>query len=419
MSMYLAVSKLIKANVLFAVLGIFISVIVARELGALLKGELTLFLLFSSILSLTMRFGLDTSIIRFLKDKKEKNSLLGNSIYFALIMTFSLLLFFYLLIGYFENTSNFFHNKQYYYFLYVLIPLEVVSILIASYLLGSNKISKYSISIVLQPAAMLTMLSMLLVFNVELNVWNAIVLIVISFLIKLAYLMYEARNQLSLSEGYSLNQSLDLFRFGLKSHIGNIMDFFIIRTDIMLILFFAGIEAVGIYSIAALAEKINIISSSIGSAVFAKIESSDDSNLVNKVIRLTLPLLLMIILLAIIFSKYFMTSIFGESFQGAIQPFIILIIGFSILSISKPIKAYLIVIDQPILLTYASTISLVCNIILNLLLIPFYGLTGAAIATTLANIVYVVFLLHYYKKHTLESFKNIFLLRMTDLKGVF
>jgi O-antigen/teichoic acid export membrane protein len=408
-----------KANAIFAVLGLSISIIVARELGPLFKGELTLFLLVSSIFSLSMRFGLDTSIIRYLKNEGANFSLAKNSMYLALMIIFSLLFLLYLLTSYFDNIFYFFNNQKYYYFLYVLIPLEVIGILIASYLLGSNKIAIYSVSIILQPALLLIMLGVFLIFGVELDVWNVITLTVISFFIKLIYLIYKTRHLFSSSERYSLNKSLGLFRFGLKSHIGNIIDFFIIRTDILLIAFFIGIEAVGVYSIAALAEKVNIISGSIGSAIFSKIKSSNDSSLVNQIIRLTLPFLLMIIFLAIILSEYFILLIFGESFQNAIQPFIILIVGFSVLFISKPIKAYLIVVDRPILLTYSSTLALFCNVIFNILLIPDYGLIGAAIATTLANTIYVICLLGYYKIYALVNFKSVFLLRKNDFKEIF
>ena len=414
--MYLIISKLMKANFVFALFGLAISVILARELGPLLKGELTLFLLVSSIVSLVMRFGLDTAIIRFIKKKGESFALVCHSIYLAVTIIFSLLLLLFLATNYFEIISNFFDNQKYYYFLYLLIPLEVVGILIASYFLGSGQITKYSISIVSQPFVMLIMLIVLLVFKIDFSLWNVIIFIVISFLTKSIYLVLETRHLFALFGSYNLRKSLDLFRFGLKSHIGNVMDFFIIRTDILLISFFIGIEAVGIYSIAALAEKVNIISNSVGSAVLSKIKSSDDADLVNKVLRLTLPILLVIIFLTYISSEYFIIFLFGDSFQDAAQPFIILIIGFSILFISKPIKAYLVVIDKPILLTQASTLSLAFNLSLNFLLIPIYGLKGAAVATAIANTVYVLFLLYYYKKNTEGNLKSILFLRKSDFK---
>ena len=414
--MYLIISKLIKANLVYAFFGLLLSVILARELGPLLKGELTLFLLISSIFSLAMRFGLDTSIIRFIKKKDANFTLVTHSIFLALSIIFSFLLLSLLVSNYSNTISDFFSNREYYYFLYLLVPLEVVGILIASYLLGSGQITKYSISIVSQPAAMLAMLIILFVLKIDFSLLNVIIFIVISFLTKLIYLVFETRHLFALSERFNLVKSLDLFRFGLKSHIGNIMDFFIIRTDILLISFFIGMEAVGIYSIAVLAEKVNIISNSVGSAVLSKIKSSEDANLVNKVLRLTLPILLIIIFLTYVSSEYIIILLFGDAFQNAAQPFIILIIGFSILFISKPIKAYLVVIDKPILLTHASTLALLFNLTLNLLLIPIYGLKGAAIATTIANIVYVLFLLYHFKKNTNGNLKSILFLRKSDFK---
>jgi len=419
MSLFSIITKLMKANVMFAVLGLSISVIVARELGPLLKGELTLFLLVSSIFSLSMRFGLDTSIIRYLKIKREGFSLVKNSIYLSLMIISLVFLFVYIITQFFYYSDDFFFNKyDYYYLLYILIPLEVISIIIASYLLGSNMVNKYALSIICQPVVVLFFILSLLIFEIDLTVLNIITITVFSFFIKIIYLIFVTKNLFHLTENYNFSKSLNLLRFGIKSHIGNVIDFFIIRTDILLISFFIGLEAAGIYSIAALAEKMNIINGTIGSAVFAKIRGREDFKLVNKIIRLTIPLLLIIVLLATIFSKYFLLIIFGDSFKEAAQPFIILILGFSILFISKPMKAYLVIIDKPILLTYSSTSALVINVFLNLILIPEYGIVGAAAATTVANIVYVIVVLFFYKKNTKVSFKDIFLFKNTDFKEV-
>ncbi len=418
MSLFLSISKLIKANVFYAFLGLSVSVIIARELGPLLKGELTLFFLVSSIFSLSMRFGLDTSIIRFLKIKPENFSLVKNSIYLVLIIIFFLFSLF-LTIIFFDITFSLFQVKAYYHFFYVLIPIEVVSILIASYLLGSNKISQYSFSIIIQPTVMFIVVGFFLIFNIQLTVFNIIAMTVFSFGIKLIYLIVVTKYFTYKKESYSLKKSFHLLKFGIKSHVGNVMDFFIIRTDMILISFFIGLEAVGIYSIAVLAEKINIINGSIGSAVFSKIKCSKDTELVNQIIRVTLPLLIIIIVGAIFLSEYLILFIFGESFKDSSQPFIILLVGFSILFISKPIKAYLIVIDKPSLLTFASILSLACNLSLNILFIPKYGLIGAAIATSLSNMLYVVTLLFYYKRYSNAQIKNIILCKKNDLKEIF
>jgi O-antigen/teichoic acid export membrane protein len=418
MSLFLTISKLFKANMFYAILGLFISVVIARELGPQLKGELTLFFLISSIFGLSMRFGLDTAIIRFLKINPTDFAVLKHSIYLVLIILFFLFILFLTTI-FFDIAPILFQVKEYHYFLYFLVPLEVVSILIASYLLGSNKIAQYSCSIIIQPTVLCIVIGLFFIFKIELTVFNIIAMTVFSFTIKLIYLLVVTKYFDYKKKNYSLKKSFYLLKFGIKSHIGNVMDFFIIRTDILLISFFIGLEAVGIYSIAALAEKINIINSSIGSAVFSKIKCSKDTELVNLIIRATLPLLIIMIIVAMLLSEYFIILVFGENFKDSCEPFIILLIGFSILFISKPIKAYLVIIDKPGLLTVASILSLACNVTLNILLIPKHGLMGAAIATSLANFIYVITLLFYYKKYSNAQIKSIILCKKNDLKEIF
>ena len=420
MSLFLTISKLFKANVLYAVLGMSASVIIARELGPLLKGELTLFFLVSSVLSLSMRFGLDTAIIRFLKVKPEDFSLVKNSIYLALIIMLFFGFILFLTTIFFDITTSLNQLEKYHHFLYVLIPLEVISILIASFLLGSNKISQYSFSIVIQPTVFFILVVFYLILNIQLTIFNIIAITAFSFAIKFIYLLVITKYFYYIKkETFSIKKSFYLLTFGIKSHLGNVLDFFILRTDILLISFFIGLEAVGIYSIAALAEKINIINGSIGSAVFSKIKCSKNTELVNQIIRLTLPFLIIINVVAIFLSEHFIHFVFGESFKNASQPFTILLIGFSILFISKPIKSYLIVIDKPSLLTVASILSLACNFALNILLIPRHGLMGAAIATSLANSMYVITLIFYYKRYSNTQIKDIFVCKKNDLKEIF
>jgi len=59
------------------------------------------------------------------------------------------------------------------------------------------------------------------------------------------------------------------------------------------------------------------------------------------------------------------------------------------------------------------------NIILNIVFIPAYGLIGAALATSIANIIYVLFIVYYYKKYSLASYKSIFFTSKNDFIGLF
>jgi O-antigen/teichoic acid export membrane protein len=61
-------------------------------------------------------------------------------------------------------------------------------------------------------------------------------------------------------------------------------------------------------------------------------------------------------------------------------------------------------------------ITVIINIGLNLLLIPIYGIDGAAIASTISNIVIMVLVWKYFQKLTNISIKESFMLSLTDIK---
>ncbi|MCW3137388.1 MAG: polysaccharide biosynthesis C-terminal domain-containing protein, partial [Methanophagales archaeon] len=85
------------------------------------------------------------------------------------------------------------------------------------------------------------------------------------------------------------------------------------------------------------------------------------------------------------FARDIITFIFGEEFIYAVLPLQILLIGTSINgSTSRAIGGSLSAVGRPDLDLKKVSISALSNIILNILLIPYFGIVGAAIATAVS-----------------------------------
>jgi O-antigen/teichoic acid export membrane protein len=82
-----------------------------------------------------------------------------------------------------------------------------------------------------------------------------------------------------------------------------------------------------------------------------------------------------------------MTSMFGAAYGPAGQPFAILMAASAIVVVAINYTSLAMAVDQERTFALAVTVASVINVLLNLLLIQFYGATGAAISTVVAELV--------------------------------
>lgn len=419
MNIFSSILTIFTGNTFFSVFSILNSVLIARLLGPELKGELSIFLLIASMLSLMLRLGLDTAIIKRLKDKdRTEKFYISNAVGATLASILVGATIFLLLIQNSSLIPSPIRSANYYSFVYAFMALETLTILLGSVLLGQEEIKRYSFAICLLPGAQLAFMLSLVVFELSLSISYIIVALLFGYVVKLTLLIAYLRKVIIGFNHLNVTEMMNQLKFGIKTHLGNVIDFFIIRTDLMLLGVYFDFRVVGIYSIAMLAEKINIVSTSVGSSLLANLSSVTDAPKINQIMRLSVPLLIFINISIFILSDYALQLLFGIDFTDAALPFSVLILGYSLLYFSKAIKPMVIIVDKPFLLTKASVICLTFNIVLNLALIPTFGMLGAAIATTVANFVYTIYLIWHYVFITKSRLIDLFIVKATDLSLV-
>jgi O-antigen/teichoic acid export membrane protein len=82
-----------------------------------------------------------------------------------------------------------------------------------------------------------------------------------------------------------------------------------------------------------------------------------------------------------------MTGLFGPAYRPAGVPFAILMAASAIVVVAINYTSLAMAVDQERTFALAVTVASIINVLLNLLLIPFYGPTGAAISTVVAELV--------------------------------
>lgn len=91
-----------------------------------------------------------------------------------------------------------------------------------------------------------------------------------------------------------------------------------------------------------------------------------------------------------IFSEFFITTLFGADYAAGVLPFRILLIGVLMYIITAINNAAISGIGRPKVVTKIVLLSALINLTFNLILIPFLGIIGAAIATSASYILSMI-----------------------------
>jgi O-antigen/teichoic acid export membrane protein len=108
-----------------------------------------------------------------------------------------------------------------------------------------------------------------------------------------------------------------------------------------------------------------------------------------------------------IVGKFFLGLFYNESYLVSFMPILILLIGNQGMVYYKLIGRYLSAIDKWNPIYYSLFVAIIVNVVFNFLLIPKFGLIGAAIATSLSFWSCGIFI-SFYVKGSLFEFINIF-----------
>lgn len=103
-----------------------------------------------------------------------------------------------------------------------------------------------------------------------------------------------------------------------------------------------------------------------------------------------------------VLAERLITDIWTDSFLPTVWPMRILMAGLIILFLSFPLGSLLNATDRQKINTKNIGIMLISNIVLNFMLIPIYGITGAAIASFIASS--ILFILNLIQSHKIISF---------------
>jgi len=211
------------------------------------------------------------------------------------------------------------------------------------------------------------------------------------------------------SVGSALRPDLRVLRralsYGWREHFGNIAMFLSYRVDMFFVAAFAGGKAVGLYSIAVMmAEAFFYLPNAVAVVLFPRLvgrgrnEGAQDAARSARVVAAIVGLG---ILVSIPLAAPAVGIAFSSAFLPSIPAFYWLLPGVFALSISKVLARYFTgSLGRPLLNARAQVIALAINLPLNLLLIPRYGIAGAAAASSAAYVAHAAVTLILFRRYS-------------------
>ncbi len=391
---------------------VFISFILANIIAYLVRVLLTKRLsvedygLFYAVFNFIILFlflrdmGLNAVLVKFLPElrvKKKLNEL--KSVMFSvlsiqLITSLFLSLLFFLFAGFLSK--NFFRNPQAEVLIKLLLVYVILSVFfrfIKSSLIGFNRFLEASSMEAMRNLFVLIFLFFFL--GKGLNTLSPVfsyILAILFVILLWSFFFLRQYNPFSYKTENIGRVSKKVFLFGLPMLFAALGGQVIGYMDTIMLTYFTDLASVGVYNVILpsallflfLSTSISAVIIPLISELYAKKDDARISEGIRMIYKYSLAIVIPFILVAFSFPVFFLTLFFESRYAQGAFPFQILLVGVLFYLIGQINFSILVGTGRPKTVTKITLISAILNIIMNLILIPRFGITGAAIATSIS-----------------------------------
>lgn len=381
------------SQIFMVVLGMIESALLARYLGAELRGTLSYIYSMASTAYLVITFGIYTVYPFRRKDSKiNRQELLDEFMTVSCIM----FLFYFLvlsILGLFILSKN---------------SLNMGLILLMLPIMGYDKVVTF-VSLIEHPNRMNGV-------NVCVNILQCVYLVVLTStaersliagvcyyllgcIIKAIYFSVKLHFHIHLKY-FHIKTLLKYMSFGFFQMLTLLFTTLNYRLDIIMLKHYDYITLaqVGIYSIGiTLSEKALLIPNAIKDVLLSKLAKGKGTDEVVKTMRICFLASIFTAAIITILGRIFIQVMYGAEYAGAEEVTYISVWGTIVMVFFKMISQYNVVQHKQYLNIILLSVSIAVNAMFNTILIPSYGINGAAIATVIGHIVCASIFLIYFR----------------------
>jgi O-antigen/teichoic acid export membrane protein len=413
------------------ILGVVSGIFSTRILGDEAKGIFSLFQANSQLFVLLFSFGIQTGIVYFISSRKIiESKVLGMSLQIFGYSSFLLLII--LILVHFFGFDDYILSREYSSLFYMLILFMMYFFTFLNSILNSflQAHSKFRhINIVSFAGSFFNAIVFVLLFLFmnsrslapEIRLYYVLYCTLGGLAFNSLLWLFFYRRELSTQLNFSFDVKQELKPFVLYNSaifLGTLINFLNYRLDLWIVNNFLPEKDLSYYSLAANINQIILyISVTISTVMLPNLSGRSElerSRIFVRVCRISFTFFICIISLAWLLSDWIIPFVYGEAFQPTVLPFKILLPGV-LLSCSTQLFATLIVACKMNRLNIAATsIGLVITVILDICLIPIYGIVGAAYATVFSYAVIFISTFYLSLKKLNMPLTNYFFLTRED-----
>lgn len=269
------------------------------------------------------------------------------------------------------------------------IPLGLVYMLLQNLLLGTHQVRTYNV-IDLGSRALVVAILVVLAFTGSVSVFRIVAVSLASSALAAVWAYVKLMGGMQRS---AVRASVPLLRehigYGFKAYLSAFFAFTVIRADVLLCSYLLGDGPTGLYSIAAsMAEMVYMLPVVAGMIAFPRLSATADAverwaktkSIAKSIAVATLGLAVM----AGVLARPVVRLLYGEAFVPSVQPFVWLLPGIVLLGVNTIFMNFFAAEGMPAVAIWSPGVASLVNIGLNLWLMPRVGIVGAAIASSAA-----------------------------------
>jgi O-antigen/teichoic acid export membrane protein len=401
-------------------------VVIARLLLPDAKGRFTLVLIFSQLAALLVGLGLDQAL-GFVAGRSREAARRGFANAIAWTFVVGGLATLAAMLAYGLPTSirprgpltTLLPNLDAAQFTYaaLALPGELFFAVGLFALLGRGQVGQYNLIRFLRRLVLLLLLVATAAIA-RLNLNAALIINLIALGLSIAAILVAATRGGILGLRPDVGLLGEQLRFGIRSFVGSLAERLQFRVDAFLLNALIAVGATGVYSVASgLAETLWYVPNALGVVMFSRAvdPDADAAGIAAAMTRTTLMLTAIVAVPVFFLAPLLVESVYGPAFAGAAPALRALLPGIVAYSVVAILSRYIVGVGRPQVSTAVLVTGLLVNVGLNLVLIPRFGLVGAATSSSISYVVTAVLVLAAFRRLAGRSLADTLVIRRSDI----
>jgi O-antigen/teichoic acid export membrane protein len=382
------------ARLVLAVLIVGGDIVIARALGPAAKGRFALVLLYSQLAAVVLAWGMDSALaVAAGRDAGSARTGMANALWWSALVGGAAVVGSMLLYtggtghptgplaGLIPNLS-----VQQFLFGAVALPGETFFAIALFGLLGRRRMVPYNVIRVLRRGILVVLvIGLAILGTVDLDLALALNLVALALTcVCIAYVAWRDGIMGLRPSGELLREELD---FGSRALPGSLAERLQFRADSFLLNIIVGVQATGIYSVTSgLAETLWYIPNSLGTVMFSRAVDprADAAHVAAVLSRTTVATTVFLAIPTWLLGPRLVKIVYGRGFTDAGVALRWILPGIVAYSVVAVLSRYVVGRGRPGIGTLVLVAGLVVNVAANLILIPRFGIIGAAASSSIS-----------------------------------